>query len=688
MSQNLNILNASPRSIHPGIRDESTAQVPFTPEQVPQHCPLFLGQSPLGEEGVVLTSGADLMLTHGASVLDQRSKFYSHQTHGMKRCNDEGNMFFFGRMVHQDAKAASAVLYLEVIKDMALPYQRDASGGVVTTGGIKQTTGTIGTDEVEVFKFRWTVEALADGQDINNLSTQNGTMTSVIAGEVPLKYPVVAMRHANRGKGGENFGFNFYLPHEASESPGDSAVMEAYSSLIYRLRMMYRVNDRTSPGILDTALGAQYVDLPLGEDMFNELTNTNYSDVNALEAYESDIVGAVTRPAPLGDFVVYEDNVNLLQGLVAAQETVLKGETVEPRQVNLLSEFNVEGNDQYAIRITSDSSVFKASNVHYLKGGDDGNVDDATLNDLVESFIATKFDDPEYPLSDIAQFPFSDMYDTGFNMAAKSALLSVMGKRPDVFVSVCTQDLSLPVNDVNTEYSMGSALYSQARLIPESVQYGTPACRAAIFGQVGKVTANDHVKRPVYPLIMDIITKRSRFMGAGDGEMKSGFGYDEGTNRHVENFNVKSITQRWKPESSYMADWKSGINTVRMINRQEAFWPAIQSVMSNDTSVLNSDINMHICTDIIRRQHLTWAMLSGNASLTEEQFLAESIRILTDLTTNRYDERATIQIQAYKSLADAARGYSWTMNADVYLNNMQTVAMMNVTARRATDLAA
>lgn len=686
MSTNLNIFNASPRSIHPGINDESTREVPYTPEQIPQHCPLFFAQSPLGTEEVVLTTGDDLMISHGKQVLDQRSKFYSHQSHGMKRCNEAGNLFFFKRLVHQDAVKATAVLYLEVIKDRALPYLRDANGGVMAAGGVKQTTGVVGTDEVDVYKLRWTVEQLGAGEDIHNLSTQVGTMTSIIAGETATKYPIVAIEHADFGAKGNDYGFTLYFPHSASSNPGDTAVMESYKANLYRMRMMYRENPRVSPGILATAIGGQYVDLPLGEDMFNDLTNTNYADQDIVEAYTVDDPGFVSRPAPVGEFVVYDDNIEVIQELIATQEAALSGVDVEARQVNFVNEFNMEGNDQYAIRFTADSAVMKAGNVHYFQGGEDGEVSEAALNDLIQAFVATDFDDPQSPLSDVAQFPFSDVYDTGFSYDTKLSLLSIMGKRPDVFVSVCTQDLALPVNDSNTDYSMGSTLYSAARLIPESVKYGTPACRAAIFGQMGKVTKNDHVKTPMLPLIMDIITKRATYMGAADGEFKSGLGYDQGTNKHVENFKVKSVTHTWKPENAYFADWESGINTCRFIDRATLQWPAYKTVYSNDTSVLNSDINIHIACDVIRRQHLTWAMLTGNAKLTAEEVLTESVRIITDLTTNRYDERVTFEFNAYRTAADEARGYSWVLEAVAYMNNQPGVATMEFTARRASDL--
>lgn len=686
--QDLNINNASPRSIHPGIRDASTQQVPYTPEQVPQHCPLFMDVFSLGDEKVTLTTGADLMLSHGTDALDQRSKFYTHQTHGIKRCNQEGNLFFIKRLCSATAKRAHAVFYLELVRDLALPYARDALGNVIKVGGVKQTEGAPGVDEVEVYKLRWTVEALPVGDTLDNPSPQPGTMTSLIAGAVAMKYPMFAIEHAHKGKAGENFGIDIWFPHEKSNSPGDLAVMDEYKANLYRARVMQRRNERSSAGVISTALGGQYVDIPFGEEMENELSGRFYADGDLIEAYEADIPGSVTRPAPFGRFEVYYNNFDLVRNIIQSQEAALSGSDVEAGEVNVINEFNLEGFDQHAIRFAAGSAQLKSGNIHYLLDGDDGIVSEEELNTMVQDFVENDFNDPQSPLGDIAQYPFTDVYDTGFDIDTKYSLLSFMGKRPDVFVTVCTQDLALPDNDIATELSIASGLFSTARQIPESVQYGTPACRCLITGQVGSVTQNDHVRRRRLPLVMDLITKRSRYMGAGDGKMKSGFGYDEGTNRNVEDFRVKTITQTWKPEPTYFADWESGLNTVRMIDRSTAFWPAYKTVMNNDTSVLTSDINVHICCDVIRRQHLTWAMLTGNAKLTENQLLSESERIFTDLVANRYDERATFVTSAYKTPADKARGFSWAMDTNIYLNNMPTVAMMNVIARRATELAA
>lgn len=688
MSTNLNILNASPRSIHPGINDESTREVPYTPEQIPQHCPLFMAQTPLGSENVVLTTGDDLMISHGRKTFDPRSKFYSHQTHGMKRCNEQGNLFFFKRLVGQYARKASAVLWLEYIKDLALPYDRDIDGNVIVNNGVKQTTGTPGADEVEIYKFKWTVDNLGPGDSIDDIRGGGSSLTSSIPDESPVMVPILAMEHSDFGAGGNDFGFSLYFPHAASSNPGDVSVMEALKQNVYRMRMMYRDNPRVSPSIVSTTLGSQYIDVPMGQDVFNDLTNRNYSDDDIIEAYELDDPGFVSHPANVGQFHVFEDNIAAIQTILSPIESVFAGEAVEPGQINIFNEFNLQGKDQYSIRFTSDSAVLKAGNVHYFSNGDDGEVGESTLNDLVQAYLNTKFDDPESPLSDVAQFPFSDLYDTGFNYETKLAMLSVMGKRPDVYVSVCTQDLALPSNDAATEYSMGTALYSAARIIPESVLNGTPACRAAIFGQVGNVTANDHIKKARYPLIMDIITKRSAYMGAADGEYDSALPYDSGTNRHVTNFNVKSVTHPWKPESAYYADWAAGINTCRFIDRRTLFWPGIKSVYSNDTSVLNSDINVHICCDVIRRQHLVWAMLTGDATLTQNEVLSESVRIMTNLTNNRYDDRVSFEFDARRTPADEARGYSWVLNAIAYLNNMPTVATMEITARRSSDLTA
>ena len=55
-------------------------------------------------------------------------------------------------------------------------------------------------------------------------------------------------------------------------------------------------------------------------------------------------------------------------------------------------------------------------------------------------------------------------------------------------------------------------------------------------------------------------------------------------------------------------------------------------------------------------------------------------------TTNRFDNRFVIKPNAYYTQADIARGYSWTLEINIYGPNMKTVQTVYVASRRLSDL--
>jgi hypothetical protein len=112
----------------------------------------------------------------------------------------------------------------------------------------------------------------------------------------------------------------------------------------------------------------------------------------------------------------------------------------------------------------------------------------------------------------------------------------------------------------------------------------------------------------------------------------------------------------------------------------------LQTVYDDDTSVLNSDINMLICVDVAKQSEEVWRRMTGNTTLTNAQFIDKCNAELLKLVEGRYDNRVVIVPNTYFTEADEARGYSWTMDVAVYMNNMRTVGVLNVITRRRSDL--
>ena len=146
------------------------------------------------------------------------------------------------------------------------------------------------------------------------------------------------------------------------------------------------------------------------------------------------------------------------------------------------------------------------------------------------------------------------------------------------------------------------------------------------------------------------------------------------------------VTHPWKPHGVRSMDWDLGLNWVQHADRSQLFYPAIQTVYDDDTSVLNCDINMLIAVDVAKMSEEVWRQMTGNTTLTNAQFIDTCNAKLAGLVNGRYDSRVTIVPDTYFTEADEARGYSWTMDVAIYMNNMRTVGVINIITRRASDL--
>lgn len=303
-------------------------------------------------------------------------------------------------------------------------------------------------------------------------------------------------------------------------------------------------------------------------------------------------------------------------------------------------------------------------------------------------------------LTDEAKYPFSAIWDSGFSIETKKKLLTVLGARKDVYVVLSPQavaeyddpmvpveaefDFNKTANSQTTENSQAVALRTAASLYPESIIDGTPTCRAIIIGQAGYLYNSLHTG--LLPLTLDFAFKVSRYMGAGNGRWVSEYSFDESPANQVSMF--KNVNLTWRSESNYIKDWDAGLNWVQNYDLQSLFYPAFQTVYSDDTSVLNSFMTMAACVELEHVAQRVWRDLTGGSKLTREQFIQRSNDLIIERTKDRFDGRFVIQPETYFTEADDARGYSWTCRIHIYANNMRTVGTYTIVAHRMEDLAA
>ena len=132
-------------------------------------------------------------------------------------------------------------------------------------------------------------------------------------------------------------------------------------------------------------------------------------------------------------------------------------------------------------------------------------------------------------------------------------------------------------------------------------------------------------------------------------------------------------------------DWSVGLNWVQTSTRSSYFIPALQTVYNNDTSVLNSFFFAAVCVEMQKVAERVWRLFSGNVSLTDAQLFDKVNEAVEARSVGRFAELFKIVPAAYKTAADEARGYSYTLPISIYGNNMSTVATVELKAYRMSD---
>ena len=670
------IKNAAPRFITHGFNDQSGRALPVEPEEIPQHLPLFYFQSKRGPMTPQLGAGRALMDTYGAESFDPRSKFYSHQTMGLTICNGNANAVMAKRVVAANARRAGFVLFLDITKVPSIPvYQRNSDNSVVRdSSNVKQIDA--GAAAVPGWELTWSVRPVTD---MDNLA---GEVSTGVADA--MSYPVFAFA-CGYGEYGNNVGVRFSCPGPASADPVDSDIIINEGAMLYRAQFVERADSVSLPTAINSLNAETAIDFALKPGVVNSKTDQDLGAGRLLDEYQSidPSTGLVPTYGPFEDIHVYHDNVTAItEALMVDELAAFPGSISDAATINIFSALDTMGDDYHAIRIDGSGVSLNTDTTHYAVGGADGDVSEAVLDTLVATELTTNWENPEYPLQDTARYPFSVLYDTGFTIETKKKLIGTLGMRPDISVAVCTQDILEAPNTVAEETSVMTALRSHARLTPESTMYGTPVARCVVMGQVGKKSQSTYPRN--VPVITDLIEKRSKYMGAGNGKYKREFAYDVAPANRITT--MTNVTHAHKPQQVRSNDWELGLNWAQYADRRQLFFPAIQTVYDNDTSVLNNDINMLIAVDVTKMAEEVWRQLTGNTTLTNAQFIDRANELMSELVADRYDNRVTIIPNTYFTAADEARGYSWTMDVAIYMNNMRTVGVFNIISRRSSDL--
>ncbi len=676
----VSMASSLPRTEVLGFKDVSGRGQPLEIVNLPiflPFCPLLTSWGP--SDAANLVSGEGFSTIYGADNFYPGSPFLSHQAAMLQKVLQTGAMALVRRMKPADAKTATLRIWADIVADKIDQYERNVDGTFKRTNGELVPTG----EKLDGFRVRFHVDE--PGEDnLRQGSRTTGTLVNE-KGQPSTMYPLIDVEARFFGSKGSNIGLRLISPTTLSSTPADTELSEEQGAYPYRLALIERVNKNSTGQVLMNLNGEPFVEFTLKTGVVDPKTNINYSyDKRILKAFENNDPEVFSGYGPLKSFHVYDAEVKAVAELLYSTEQdygLIDGEVTPEHTINIFGGTNINGVPYYSVKLEGPAAggvLFGENSTHWLLGGADGTVTPAAYDQMVADELNV-FGEGEIPYADRASYPMSAFIDSGFTLSTKRLMGNIMAVRPDVWVLASTQDVLEPLNTPEEDSSIGATLRNALALIPESEFYNTGACRAVVMKHAG--TYLDSEYNGILPFTIDFAVKVATYMGSE--RMRTGFAPDNSFYRVVTRFVEHNAKFRHvKPRNT---DWQAGISSAEPFDhRGQVFFPGIQTVYHDNTSVLNSFFPMAICCHLNRIGELAWRMFTGDSRMTAGEYAVNVDRFIEGQIKDKYDGRADITPRSYYTPADTQRGYSWHTDIEGLFDGMKTVEVLTVAAGRRT----
>lgn len=698
-----NIISAAPALHLQGIKDASQRAVVREAEQVPTHLPHVMLFTAKGPEHAVLSVGGGFDTLFDAKSLDPRYPYYNHQSEMAATLMGNGNAIFVTRLKPADAAPpARLLLSLDIVADQVQQYQRATDGSFLLDGdGAKIPVQGAGA-KISGFRAKWVVNDIVSGSTTPEFGAVPNKVGSLVseADDQSTVYPICEVEVASFGAYGNNLGLRLTAPTTQSNAPLNDDLFNAAKAYIYRMAVVNRLDASSTVNVLETLSGEQAVDFSFKADAVDPISDTEIGlEEIFINSYQDlDTPGMTPVYGPFGKVKVYQQNLEAILAMIGEEEAphgLLPVDTMDAdsewlHAINIVTATNEHGVPYYTLELlgAADGGVrFTESTSVWAEGGADGTMTFES-HDLLVRNAMTNYGTVGGDLLDDAKFPFSFYYDSGFTLETKLSLLTPLGLRKDIGVVLSTQDVSQPLNTPAQESSIAVSLRNAARLYPESEIHGTPVCRAVVVGHAGTLIGSKYKGvngHKHLPFTIEFGAKSARYMGAGTGIWNSAMAFDMPPANQVTMFKDTNVS--FKSANTRQNDWRAGLIWAQSYDMRSIYWPGLQTVYDDDTSILNSFFNMCIAIDLEKVAQRAYRDLTGiSGKMTQAQFIMRSNQLILDRVEGRYDGRVTVRPDTYFTAADEQRGYSWRTDIHMYGENMRTVGTYTVVAHRSSDL--
>ena len=238
-----------------------------------------------------------------------------------------------------------------------------------------------------------------------------------------------------------------------------------------------------------------------------------------------------------------------------------------------------------------------------------------------------------------------------------------------------------PEMTLDEEISAINDLSSKVRMIPESEQFGTPACRAFIIGQTGEFI--DHRAQGRHPLTLEWAHKISKMMGRRRWEEDNAI--DAHPNVIIELFKKVSDPSVYNIVHDRL--WDFGVVFARSYDqRGNMHYPQSTTVYIDDTSVLRDIATVMGAVVLEKLNYRAWVKFSPTGSKSDVKLIEDSTRFIAEEADKVFGNRFTVNPVIQITPHDEHSGRSWTFKNELYAYKVRDSAYTSISTYRMADL--
>ena len=692
------IVNGAPHYVDLGTKDSSGMRVLKLAVSYPQHLPKWYIQAERGTEEPWLGGGADRLNQYGDKTFDERSIFFSHQVEASNVSNATGNIGIYQRIVADDAgPAANLVLWLDLLPTQVDDFERLPDGNIKLVDGNPVVIG-----QIPALKYEFSVTF----EDTQTGAEGFGTRTQQTGGQIDpdnpavrsVRYPILEKRVSSRGKWGNNVGVNYWGFDSRLDTIPEKVVNQV-RSFPYGLRLVERDVEMGTIKTQKTVFDSENMWFTLKPNAIDPSTD---SDTYLAQRYQYNYFQTDTRyplqSPPFSDMVIYQDNIDaILKAAYNAERPYIIADVHdfvdvgndEEKQEQEKYLFNLFGGRTLKgvpyrtfVPVVGTLSMDRNQTV-FAGGGSDGTISrEALEKGAVED--VRNYRDASHHYQEKAYYIESHMYDTGWSLNGKKEFASFIALRGDTFVTFGTFQDGERSFDASEELSIGSSIKATLANLPESSYFNTPVVRAGIY--TGDALRRGSIINRRVSTVLEVLHKRSKYMGASSGRWVSGAAYDQGEGGSVCEI-LYGFSRLWTPVSVRYRFWDAGLNWWAHMDREQNFCPAFRTVYNDETSLLTADTFAMALIFANRVNDRSWRNHSGTTGVEGPVFLKRITDFINSQVNGKTDGRYPMEPVPTITAQDSKLGYSWHSGIRIFGDPMRTVAINYSEAFRSSDRA-